>query len=117
MLIAAALLELALGEVGSLKDKRRVVRAVKDRLRSRFNVAVAEVDDQDERHSVCLGLATVGGDPRHLRARLEKAIRYVESLGLAEVIGDDVLVARLDEVDLVDEEGDADPVPSSWSEE
>jgi uncharacterized protein YlxP (DUF503 family) len=117
MLIAAALLELALGEAGSLKDKRRVVRAVKDRLRARFNVAVAEVDDQDERHSICLGLATVGGDPRHLRARLEKAIRYVEGLGLAEVIGDDVLVARLDEVPALDEAEDEDTVPSAWSEE
>jgi uncharacterized protein YlxP (DUF503 family) len=116
MLIAAALLELTVHEADSIKAKRRVVRSLKDRLRARFNVAVAEVDDLDDRHSICLGLTTVGSDARHLRERLAKAIRYAESLGLAELTGDDILVARLDQIEAAEPE-DPDDLPHSWSDE
>jgi uncharacterized protein YlxP (DUF503 family) len=111
MLIAAALIELELGEADSIKDKRKVVRSVKDRLRERFNVSVAEVAAQDERHSICIGCVKVGIDAKHLREQLEGAVRFVESLGLAEVVGDDVTVVRLDELtELAGEagEGEAD---------
>ncbi len=103
MLIAAALIELSLAETETIKDRRRVARSIKDRVKQRFNVSVAEVADQDERDSICIGCVMVGVDPRHLREGMEKVIRYVESLGLAEVVADDVVVVRLDEVDEVDD--------------
>jgi uncharacterized protein len=106
MLIAAALIELELVQADSIKDKRKVVRSVKDRLRKRFNVSVAEVADQDDRHSICIGCVKVGIDARQLREQLEGAVRFVESLGLAEVVGDDVTIVRLDE--LVEQDDDED---------
>ena len=115
MLIAAALIELTLPEAESIKARRRVARSVKDRIRQRFNVSVAEVADQDERHSVVIGCVMVGVDPRHLRDAMEKLVRYVESLGLAEVVGDDVTVVRLDEVEEL--EGDDESLPEAWGEE
>lgn len=118
MWIAAALLELTLHEADSIKAKRRVVRSIKDRLRARFNVAVAEVDDHDDWHSICIGLSTVGSDPRHIHERLRKALRFVEGLGLAEVVGDDVIVVRLDELESTEEDpAEGDDVPASWREE
>jgi uncharacterized protein YlxP (DUF503 family) len=116
MLIAACLIELSLSESDSIKDKRRVARAVKDRLRRRFNVSAAEVDDQDDRHSVCIGCVMVGIDPRHLRAQMAKAIEYVEGLGLAEVVSDDIEVLRLDQIEEIDD-GDDDEGPEPWIEE
>lgn len=116
MLIAACLIELSLPESDSIKDKRRVVRAVKDRLRHRFNVSAAEVDDQDDRHSVCIGCVMVGIDPRHLRAQMEKAVEYVEGLGLAEVVSDDIEVLRIDQIEEVEDPGD-DGVADPWGEE
>ena len=116
MLIAAVLIELALAEADSIKAKRRVVRAVKDRLRSRFNVSVAEVSAHDERHSICIGIAMVGIDPRHLRQKAEKAIRHVEKLGLAELVGDDIVVARLDELDTVEEDEAESGCRAPWEE-
>jgi hypothetical protein len=112
MLIAAALIELALPEAESIKARRRVARSVKDRIRQRFNVSVAEVADQDERHSVCIGCVMVGIDPQHLRDGMEKVVRYVESLGVAEVVSDDVTVLRIDEVEELEDEGDA--APAAW---
>lgn len=103
MLIAAALIELHLAEADSIKAKRRVVRAVRDRVASRFRISVAEVADHDDRHSICMGFAKVGIDARHLRASMEKVIRYVDELGLAELVGDDVIVAQLDELESVED--------------
>ena len=116
MLIAAALIELALPDADSIKAKRRVTQAVKDRVRQRFNVSVAEVSAHDERHSICIGCVMVGVDPRHMREQAEKIIRYVEGLGLAELVGDDIVVARLDEVEEVESE-EEDVLPPSWSGE
>ena len=115
MRIAAALIELSLPETETIKDRRRVARSIKDRIRQRFNVSVAEVADQDERHSVCIGCVMVGIDPRHLREGMEKVVRYVESLGLAEVVADDVTVLRLDEIEEQDDDGDG--VPAEWRDE
>jgi uncharacterized protein YlxP (DUF503 family) len=104
MLIAAALLELELAEADSIKAKRRVVNAIKDRVRARFNVSIAEVAGHDERHSILIGCVKVGVEARKLREQMEKIVRTVESLGLAEVVSDDVIVVRLDEVEEVDDD-------------
>lgn len=116
MLIAAAMIELALPEADSIKAKRRVAQAVKARLRQRFNLSVAEVAAHDDRHAVCIGCVMVGVNPRHLRTQMEKVIRFVEGLGLAEVVGDDIVIARLDEIDEV-EPDEEDELPPSWSQE
>jgi uncharacterized protein YlxP (DUF503 family) len=104
MLIAASLIELSLPGTETIKERRRVARSIKDRIRQRFNVSAAEVADQDERDSICIGCVMVGVDPRHLREGMEKVIRFVESLGLAEVVADDIVVVRLDEVEELDDE-------------
>jgi len=108
MLIAAALIELFLPQSESIKDRRRAARSIVDRVRQRFNVSVAEVADQDERHSICIGCVMVGIDPRHLRSGMEKVIHYVDSLGLGEVVSDDVTVVRLDEVEELEDDDDDD---------
>ncbi len=114
MRIAAALIELSLPDADTIKAKRRVSNAVKSKLRQRFNLSTAEVADHDDRHSLCIGCVMVGVDPRHLRSQMEKAIRYVESLGLAEVVGDDLAVLRLDELE---EEEHQDVLKLDWSRE
>ena len=103
MLIAAVLIELELEQAESIKAKRRVVKSILDRVAKRYNVSIAEVDDQGDRHSICLGCVKVGIDPRHLRTQMEKVVRYVDSLGLAEVVGDDIVITRL--ADWVEEDG------------
>ena len=114
MRIAAALIELSLPDAETIKAKRRVSNAVKSKLRQRFNLSTAEVADHDDRHSLCIGCVMVGVDTRHLRSQMEKAIRYVESLGLAEVVGDDIAVLRLDELE---EEEHQDVLKLDWSRE
>jgi uncharacterized protein len=77
MVIGVATVRLLLPEAASLKDKRRVVKSVTARMRSRFNVAIAEVDDHDAWGTVTLGIvcvSTVGG---HAHAMLEQVVQAI----------------------------------------
>jgi uncharacterized protein YlxP (DUF503 family) len=67
-------LELRLENSHSLKEKRHVVQSLKDRLRSKFNVAVAEIDHQDLWQRAAVAAVTVSSD--HVHA--EKVLRSVE---------------------------------------
>ena len=85
MVVGVGRLRLALPGNSSLKGKRKVVRGVVTRVRSRFNVAVAEVDDMDVHESAVLGFVAVGNDHRHVNSTLDKVMDFVEELGLAPV--------------------------------
>ena len=61
----------------SLKDKRRRLRAVKDRLRAQFNLSIAEVDAQDVWQTAVLGLSAVGTDRAYVEGLLDQAIHMV----------------------------------------
>ena len=63
----------------SLKDKRRVVKSVKDRLAHRFNVSVAEVDLLDSLRQAKLGVAMVSNDATFTRGCLEKIVNLVQA--------------------------------------
>lgn len=71
----------------SLKDKRRVVQRVRDRVRSRFDVSIAEVDAQDLHQRVVFGVAVVSGDAAVCDAVLEKVAHEAESSGDAVLTG------------------------------
>ncbi len=72
--IGVLTLELRLEHARSLKDKRHVVQGLKDRLRHRFNVAVAEIDYQDLWQRAMVAAVTVSGD----RGRAEQVLQSVE---------------------------------------
>jgi len=67
-----------LPESRSLKDKRQVIKSLKDRIRRRFEVAVAEVDHNDLWQRSALGIATVSTASQHANEVLSKAIRLIE---------------------------------------
>ena len=70
----------------SLKGKRRVVRALKDRLKNDFNVSVAEVGDQDVWQSINLGISAVGVDKPYIDGLLSKVIDAIDRMNLAEIV-------------------------------
>jgi uncharacterized protein YlxP (DUF503 family) len=71
-------IELHILESNSLKDKRRVLKSIKDRIRNAFNVAVAEVDDGDLWQSASIGVVTVSNQVRHANEVLSKVINFIE---------------------------------------
>ena len=73
--------ELSLPGCSSLKAKRSVVRSLKDRLRTRFNVSVAETGLQDVLDRALLSVALVASDGRLAESIMDKADRFVEEHG------------------------------------
>lgn len=65
-------------ESGSLKDKRQVVRSVSQRIRNKFQVAVAEVDDNDAWQIAAIGVACVANSARHCNEVLAEIVAFVE---------------------------------------
>ena len=71
MVVGVVTLELHLPYARSLKDKRQVLERLKGRLRARFNVAVAELDNQDLWQRATLAVVSVSNDQNHLTQLLE----------------------------------------------
>jgi hypothetical protein len=74
-------LEIHIPDARSLKDKRQVLRSLKDRLRGRFNVAIAELDHQDTWQRSQVGIVSLSNDEAHLeqslRAVFDEAARLL----------------------------------------
>src|SRR3954447_13759490 len=88
MHVGVARVALQLAENSSLKGKRMVVKSIAQRVRNRFNVAVAEVDTQDVWQIATLGIVCVSDDRRHTNEVLSKVLDYIESERLDAEIGD-----------------------------
>jgi len=80
MPIGLLTLEIYIPDARSLKDKRQVLRSLKDRLRSRFNVSVAELAHQDTWQHSLVGVVSISADQRHLEDALEKVASECERL-------------------------------------
>ena len=70
----------------SLKDKRQVLHGLKDRLRDKFNLSVAEVDGQDLWQKAVLGMACVSNESGHVNQVLEQALNLIKSMPAVEVV-------------------------------
>ncbi len=95
MIVGAALVELHVHGSRSLKEKRGVVQSIKQRLTNRFNLSVAEVGGQETWQRAVLGLTTGGSEVGRVRSVLERAIDFIESLHLAEVLHSEVELVTL----------------------
>jgi uncharacterized protein YlxP (DUF503 family) len=67
-------LELHIPDAQSLKDKRQVLRSLKDKLRRQFNVAVAELDHHDVWQRSVVGVVTLSNEERHVEESLQKVL-------------------------------------------
>lgn len=78
--IAVGTVELHLPDVESLKGKRHILKGLKEKVKHRFDVAVAEVNHQDSWQRATLAIACVSGDSRHANEVVSKALDFVESV-------------------------------------
>ena len=92
MIVMCCNIELHLWESSSLKDKRRILKSLKDRIRNEFNVAVAEVGPTDLWQSASLGVVTVSNGVRHANGILTRVVNLVESDVRVELVNCDMEV-------------------------
>ncbi len=110
MPIACLTLELAIEHAQSLKDRRQVVRSIKDKLRHGFNVLVAELDEALVWNRATLGVAAISSSPGYLAGQLREVEAAVRRLCPA--LGCDLLDSFI-EADVVLE---AEPAAAPHSE-
>jgi uncharacterized protein len=80
-------LELHIPDAQSLKDKRQVVRSLKDRLRREFNVAVAELDHHDVWQRSVIGVVTLSNEEKHVQESLQKVLDAADRILGSMLIG------------------------------
>lgn len=85
MVIGVCQIELFLHENFSLKGKRQVLRSIGQRVRKRFNIAIAEVDGQDLWQKAVLGICAVGNDRQKVNSTLDQVIHFIEDTQLTDV--------------------------------
>ena len=96
MIIAAAMITLVIPENDSLKGKRRVIKSLIERVRHKFDAAVAEVGDNDLWQKAKIGVALVGNDSQLLNTRLQQIMKFIENQYLAEIIDSQVELCYLE---------------------
>lgn len=79
MVVGLLRLELSIADAFTLKDKRRVVKSLKDRIAHRFNVSVSEVDALDRIRTAVIGVAMVSNDHGYVEGGLSKVVDLVRA--------------------------------------
>ncbi|NLE28039.1 MAG: DUF503 domain-containing protein [Phycisphaerae bacterium] len=77
MIVGIMQVELMIYDAMTLKDKRRVVKSIKDRVAHEFNVSIAEVDALEIRRKAILGISMVGNDGKFVRECLDKVLNLI----------------------------------------
>jgi len=81
MIIGVMTANLHLHGIGSLKEKRSIVKSVIGRLQSRFNVSISEVDHNDSKLIATIGVAVVGNDNSFIESQLEAVSTFMRNDG------------------------------------
>lgn len=74
-----------IGEAQSLKDKRHVLKSLKDRVRREFNVSVAELDGEDKWQTAILCFAMAGNDQRYIDSVLQNILSFIDTFPALQV--------------------------------
>lgn len=80
----------------SLKDKRRVAQSLKQKIRNKFNVAVAEVGSEDSMGYLSLSIVSVSNSKKHAESRMMKCLNMVQAACDEELIYDDIEILPLE---------------------
>lgn len=78
MILGTAQLTLHIPEAQSLKDRRRVVKSIVQRVRNRFDVAIADVDAQPQWQVATLGVVAVANSGTHVETVVQQVINFIE---------------------------------------
>ena len=81
MIVGVITAQLHMQGIGSLKAKRSIVKSLIGRLKSRFNIASAEVDHQDEKTSAVIAIAMVSNDSRFINQQFDALIGFMQKDG------------------------------------
>ena len=86
MVVSVLTIELVIYSSSSLKEKRFVVKSLKDKLKNKFNIAIAEVDYLDKWKRAKLGIVTVENDYKHVENSIQNVFEFIDTWNEFEII-------------------------------
>ncbi|KAB2881418.1 DUF503 domain-containing protein [bacterium] len=92
MLVGVCELELFIHSSNSLKEKRFVLKSIKDQVMRKFNVSIAEVKHLDKWQLAGLGIATVSNEKRVVQQTFDEIIKLIEFKGETEIVSQSVQI-------------------------
>ena len=95
MVVGVCLVDIHIPENSSLKGKRQVMKRILERVKNRFNVSIAEVDDNDLWQRAKIGFSVVGNDRKFINSSMDKVLNFIESLNVAEIINSQIEILNL----------------------
>jgi uncharacterized protein YlxP (DUF503 family) len=95
MVLGVCQLRLILHDVFSLKQKRSVIKRITNRVKNKFPVSIAEVDQNDLLQNSIIGFCIIGNERAFVNSFLDKVIDFIENLYLAEIVGQDIEIINL----------------------
>lgn len=85
MIIGTAKIYLSAPWVHSLKEKRMIIKSIIDKVKHRYNVSIAEIENQDIHQTITIGIACVSNDTRHADSMINNVIEFIENSTEADV--------------------------------
>jgi uncharacterized protein YlxP (DUF503 family) len=93
VIVGICTFELFIPHAHSLKEKRKVVKSLLDRIRSRHNVSIAEVEHQDLWQRAGIGITAVGTSHKHISSMFDGILEEIEDRAEAEIVARDIQFA------------------------
>ncbi len=88
--------EFALHGNESLKDKRRIANSLKQKVRAKFNVSIAEIGTENNMDALALAIVSVSNEKKHLESRLTKCLSMIEAVCPEEMVYSEIDISGWD---------------------
>jgi len=95
MVVGLGIITFRIHDCHSLKGKRKIVKAIINRIQNRFNVSIAEVGANDIYQRAEIGFALVGNSRPLINSKIDKIFNLAEDLGLAEIIDSEMEIMTI----------------------
>lgn len=90
MIIGSANIEITIGGVNSLKEKRAVIKSIINRIKAKFNVSIAEVGYNDKWQHSIIGICCVSNETSHANSMISNVINYIYNDGRVIIISENI---------------------------
>ncbi len=86
MIIGILTIEIMIFHSNSLKEKRMLIKSIKDKIKNKYNIAIAELEYLDKWQRSKIGIVTIGNENSHIENSLQKIFNYLDNWNEFEII-------------------------------
>ena len=95
MIVGTGKIKFKLYDFNSLKEKRKIVKSIINRIKNKFNISIAETDFNDNHSWAEIGFSMTGNNARFINSKLDKVLNMAEDIGLAQIVDTEIEIGHL----------------------